>query len=376
MNRVLHVMSSLERSGMETMLLSSCSEWRRQGYECDVLATAAKIGPAAQQMRESGYGTFNIPFRSKWRYLPRARFVWGFYQLCRSGYDVVHIQTEAGRPLFALLAKLAGVRRIAVTPHNVFNFRGMLRARKFCERHFIRMLGGRFGMISDGVSKCEWETFRVKGVRIWNWLDTMQFRPPSIEERTAARQSLGVQKDEFVLVSVGNCNSAKNHGAILRALPLLPDTIHPLYVHIGREEPESSERKLAAELKIEGKVRFMGSQADSLHFLWAADVFVMPSIIEGFSIAAIEAIAAGTPALFADVSGLSEVAAGTRWTNFTSTTPESVAAGLTKVAAIEPAERRARALADSQIIRERFSIENGVRSIVNGLYGENSPERF
>ena len=159
-------------------------------------------------------------------------------------------------------------------------------------------------------------------------------------------------------------------------MPLLPDTIHPLYVHIGREEPESSERKLAAELKIEGKVRFMGSQADSLHFLWAADVFVMPSIIEGFSIAAIEAIAAGTPALFADVSGLSEVAAGTRWTNFTSTTPESVAAGLTKVAAIEPAERRARALADSQIIRERFSIENGVRSIVNGLYGENSPERF
>ena len=371
MRRVLHVMSSLERSGMETMLLSSSSEWRLQGYECDVLATAAKIGPAAQRMRECGYGVFHIPFRSKWRYFPRAKFISDFYRLCRSGYDVVHIQTEAGRPVFAMLAKLAGVRQIAVTPHNVFNFRGVLRARKFCERHFIRILGGRFGMISDGVSKCEWETFRIKGVRIWNWLDTTQFRPPSIEERTAARQSLGVQKDEFIIVSVGNCNSAKNHGAILRALPLLPDTIHPLYVHIGREEPEFSERQLAAELKIEGKVRFMGSQADSLHFLWAADVFVMPSLYEGLPIAAIEAVAAGVPLVCSAVEGLSDVVAETKWTVPTSTTPESVAEGLAKVASIGTSERRQRALADSLHVRERFSVQNGVRSITNGLYGEN-----
>lgn len=359
---------------MEMMLLSSSSEWRLQGYECDVLATSATEGPAAQEIREAGYEVFHIPFRGKWHFLPRAKFVWEFYRLCGAGYDVVHIQTEAGRPMFALLAKLAGVRRIAVTPHNVFNFRGVLRARKFCERHLIAMLGGRFGMISDGVSKCEWDRYRIKGVRIWNWLDTSHFKPPSSDERAAARQSLGVRQNEFVIVSVGNCNSAKNHQAVLKALRLLPDTIHPLYLHVGREEPGLSERTLAAELKIEGRVRFLGSQADSLQFLWAADLFVMPSINEGFSIAAIEALSAGTPVLFADVSGLSEVASDTRWTNFTSNTPESVAEGVVKIAAIEASERSQRALEDSQLIRERFSIQNGVRSITNGLYGENTPE--
>ena len=119
MKRVLHVLNSLQRSGMEMMLLNSAAEWRALGYECDILATANTVGPIAEPLRESGYAVFHIPFRSKQRYLPRRKFVSEFYQLCKSGYDVVHIHTEAGRPVFALLARLAGVQRIAVTPHDV-----------------------------------------------------------------------------------------------------------------------------------------------------------------------------------------------------------------------------------------------------------------
>jgi glycosyltransferase involved in cell wall biosynthesis len=359
---------------MEMMLLSSFEEWRRHGYECDVLATGDTVGPAAQQIRDSGYGVFHIALRSKWRYLPRLKFVSEFYGLCRSGYDVVHIHPEAGRPVFAILAKLAGVRRVAVTPHGIFSFRGVIHARKFCERHIIRMLGGRFGLISNGVSENEWQRYRIKGVPILNWLNTSHFRPSSEEERAIARQSLGIGLDEFVIVSVGNCRSVKNHNAVLCAIPMLPATIRPLYLHVGREEPDSPERKLAAELKIESEVRFLGSQADALPFLWAADVFVMPSLNEGLSIAAMEAIASGVPVLFSDISGLSEVATGTKWTIFTSTSPESVAEGLAKVAAVEPSERRRRAREDSDLIRERFSVENGVRSIINGLYAEGTLE--
>jgi glycosyltransferase involved in cell wall biosynthesis len=229
-------------------------------------------------------------------------------------------------------------------------------------------------MISNGVSKCEWERYRIKGVPILNWLDTSHFQPSSQEQRATARQSLGIGQDEFVIVSVGNCRSVKNHDAVLRAIPMLPATIRPLYLHVGREDPGCSERKLAAELKIESRVRFLGSQADALPFLWAADAFVMPSINEGLSIAAMEAIASGAPVLFSNIAGLSEIATGTKWTTFTSTSPESVAEGLAKVAAIEASERRQRALTDSQLIRERFSIQNGVRSITDGLYGKVMPE--
>ena len=357
---------------MEMMLLNSNSEWLDRGYECDVLATADSVGSLAEQMRACGYAVHHFPFRSRLSLLPRFDFVRRYFLLCRSGYDIVHIHSEAGSPLFALIAWLAGVKRIAVTPHNTFRFRGLLRLRKLCERYIVRLLGGRFGMISDGVSACEWERFRNKGVRIRNWFNAARFVPPVPLERSAARQSFGAQPEDFVIVSVGNCNAAKNHEAMLRAIPLLPSTLQPLYLHIGREAPGCPERKLADTLGILDKVRFLGSQAEVLPFLWAADVFVMPSLHEGLGIAAIEAVASGVPLVCSQVDGLSDIAAATHNTILTETAPESIATGIARVAALPLAERRNRALADGRLVREHFSIRNGVQSIIAGLYADDT----
>src|SRR5215469_5283267 len=101
MKRVLHVMASLERSGMEMMLLCSSEQWRQAGYSCDVLATKREIGPIADQVRAAGYGVLHIPFRSRRRYLPSRSLVPEFFRLCRKNrYDIVHIHTEAATPIF------------------------------------------------------------------------------------------------------------------------------------------------------------------------------------------------------------------------------------------------------------------------------------
>jgi len=368
MKRILHVLRSLERSGMEMMLLSSAEEWHRQGYVCDVLATGRDIGYIAGDFRERGYGVFHLPFRGGLRYLPRFRFLVEFYRLCRSGYDVIHIHTEAGPPLFATIAKLARVPCIAVTPHNVFRFHGALRWRKWVERKFVRLLGAKYGMISEGVKRCEWETFRNRGVRIWNWLDTDHFRPPNADERRDARRTLNVDDEEFVIVSVGNCNKAKNHSALIKAVSLLPGSINPVYYHVGREHPEFPERSLAAELGIESKARFAGSVQDPLPFLWAADAYAMPSLNEGFPISAIEAVASGVILVCSDRGGLSDVASETQSTILTSIEPESIAEGLAKVGEWRHAERQTRGAVDSALICQRHSIEAGVRSLVEGLY--------
>jgi glycosyltransferase involved in cell wall biosynthesis len=373
MRRVLHVLHNLERSGMEIMLLNSRTAWRRHGYECDVLATADEPGPLVQSMRAAGYLVFHFPLRGRFRRLPRLDSAWRFFRLCRSGYDVVHIHTESGPPLFTLIARLAGVRRIAVTPHNTFRFDGLLRWRKLCERFFVRLLGGRYGMISDGVRDCEQERFANTGVPISNWIDTVRFRPPTTEERLSARHLLGTRPQDFILVSIGNCNRAKNHEVVLRAIPLLPTAMRPLYVHIGREEPDHSERRLATDLGIHDRVLFLGSQTDVLPYLWAADAFVMPSLHEGLGVAAIEAVAAGALLICSHVAGISDVAEATASTILTSTTPESVAEGIAYAASLPVAELRGRALSDSASVRERYSIQQGVQSVVTNLYDEDEP---
>jgi glycosyltransferase involved in cell wall biosynthesis len=369
MTRVLHVMGSLERSGMEMMLMSSSGQWRRAEYSCDVLATKREIGPLAEEMRTAGYGMFHIPFRSTRRYLPNRRLIPEFFRLCRNNrYDIVHIHTEAATPIFAILAKLAGVRNIVLSVHNTFLFDGALRTRKRLERLLIRTLGGRYGMVSTAVMECEQQRFHNPGVRLWNWLDTEYFRPPSAEERQAARQSLGCTEEQFVLVSVANCNHAKNHSALLRALPQAKQAGSVLYLHVGKEEPEKPELVLVKRLGIENQVRFMGSQPDPRLFFWAADVFVMPSLHEGLAISPLEAIASGCPAVLAEVSGLKEIATETKWAISVTPDEESIAAGLCRVATIPAEIRRSRAVEDSARIRERFSVQRGVQVMIEGLY--------
>jgi glycosyltransferase involved in cell wall biosynthesis len=373
MKRVLHVLNSLERSGLEMMLLSSATEWARWGFGCDVLATSPEIGPLAPQMREAGYGVFHIPMRSRHRYLPRARFCSEFRRLCRSGYDVVHIHTEAAVPLLFALAKLAAVPCLAVTPHNTYWFTGLLRGRKMVERRLVRLFGGRYGMISDGVMECEKQNFGNAGVRTWNWVDTTHSRPPTEAERVAARYFAGCEPGRLVILSVGNCNAFKNHQELLRAIATLPASLNPIYLHVGREADDHAEQALAAELGIDGQVRFLGSQENIREFLWAADVYVMPSLREGLSIAALEAIASGTTAVLSNVAGLAEIASHTQFTRLVAPEAKAIAATLVDVAATTPELRRDRALADSEMVRRKFSAANGIRSVVQGLYAPQLP---
>ncbi|WP_035347947.1 glycosyltransferase [Edaphobacter aggregans] len=368
MKRVLHIMGSLERSGMEMMLMSSAEQWRCAGYSCDLLATKHDVGPLAEEMRRVGYGIWHIPFRSGRRYLPSRRLIPEFFRLCKQNrYDIVHIHTEAATPIFVILAKLAGVSNIVLSVHSTFLFDGLLRTRKKLERMLIRALGGRYGMVSDAVMECERERFHNPGVRVWNWLDTEYFRPPSAEERQLARQSLGCTDGQFVLVSVGNCSRIKNHSALLRALPQLKQ-VPFLYLHVGKEEPARPELALAAQLGLENEVRFMGSQPDPRLFFWAADVFVMPSLYEGLGNSALEAIASGCPAVLSDRSGLKEIANETKWAISVALDEDSIAAGLLRVAGLPANTRRSRALEDSTRIRARFSMQRGVQVMIENLY--------
>jgi glycosyltransferase involved in cell wall biosynthesis len=149
---------------------------------------------------------------------------------------------------------------------------------------------------------------------------------------------------------------------------MLPKGINAVYFHLGSEEAHKPERALAAELGISGQVRFIGSHPDPRYFHWAADVFVMPSLYEGLGIAALEAIAAGVPAILSRVDGLSDIIAELRHVKATPTLPESVASALTEIAAMDTGRRLSDSREDSQLIRTKFSQEAGVRSNVENLY--------
>jgi glycosyltransferase involved in cell wall biosynthesis len=113
---------------------------------------------------------------------------------------------------------------------------------------------------------------------------------------SSLRAELGLERDDRLLLCVGNLYPVKGHRVLLAALALLRDR-HPL-VHLalaGRGELTAELQSLAWEEGIAERVHFLGLRSDIPNLLAAADIFVMPSLAEGLPLALLEAMFAGRP---------------------------------------------------------------------------------
>jgi glycosyltransferase involved in cell wall biosynthesis len=101
------------------------------------------------------------------------------------------------------------------------------------------------------------------------------------------------------LVTVAHLVARKRHEVVLRALARLDPARRPEYVVIGDGPCRLSLERLAAELGVADRVRFLGQLPNSNAVAEAAacDLFVMPGVEEPFGVAYVEAMAAGLPAI-------------------------------------------------------------------------------
>jgi len=119
------------------------------------------------------------------------------------------------------------------------------------------------------------------------------------------KQSLfALSENVPVVLCVGRLEPEKGHKTLLRAVRLIPDVVLAL---AGDGQLSEQLHTLADELGIASRVRFLGKRMDVPQLLDAADVYVQPSLWEGFGIAALEAMAAGKPVVASNVPGLAEV---------------------------------------------------------------------
>ena len=297
--RVLHVLGELRPSGAETMFCIAAPLFVEQGVEAEIVATGDQMGSYADELAEVGYKLHHISFSKS------PVFFYKLFCLMRSGnYDVLHLHTEQANFWIGLVALAQRSNVILQTIHNSFEFTGNLRMRRMIQRRISRFLGIKHISISPSVQATELKHFGLKTKLIPNWYNSSRFYKPSEGERKLARANLGIAMDDKVIVTVGNCSKIKNHGALIEAIALLPIELRPIYVHVGIEEDGEPERQLAKDLGVDDRIYFLGPLSDIMPALFAADIFVMPSLFEGFGIAAAEALATGLPAIFTDVAGL------------------------------------------------------------------------
>lgn len=104
---------------------------------------------------------------------------------------------------------------------------------------------------------------------------------------------------------VGRFHQYKDHTTLLRALTLLPEHYQLHFAGDGDTQQEC--KNLTEQLNLNNRVVFHGVLSNIPAFLSDLDLYIQSSIVEGFGLAAVEAMAAGLPVLGTKITGLKEV---------------------------------------------------------------------
>lgn len=352
--KVLHVLYELKPSGAEVMLKCAAPYWSNHGLSCDILAIGPQVGPFAPTLEEAGYGIGHLPNTRDLGFLRR------FAAHVRAGgYDIVHQHAEGMSFWYGLAAMFAGAK-VVRTVHSNFAFTGNLRVRRGLQRRLLAGLGARYVTIGESVCRNERERCGLASTVVANWADLDGLPPPTPEQRAEARLAWGFGDDDIVLLTLGNCASIKNHGALIEAMARCSDLPRLRYLHVGLEDEARSERAQVERLGLGDRVVFAGWLPSPRQALYAADLYVMPSLYEGFSIAALEALSAGLPAVLSDVPGLVDLRGIFPDLFYAPPTPEGMEAAIRRAVVLDADVRRKMADDYRHIALARFTAERGV----------------
>lgn len=149
---------------------------------------------------------------------------------------------------------------------------------------------------------------RIPGVGI----DVQRFqncaKDKAAKDRNVIRKRYNIPQDAIVLLSVGELSKRKNHQEVLKALAQMKRQ-DLYYLICGQGAMEKRLIQKAKKYNILKYVRFCGFQEDVETICRSADIFVFPSLQEGFPAALMEAMAAGLPCIVSDIRGNRELIA-------------------------------------------------------------------
>ena len=150
------------------------------------------------------------------------------------------------------------------------------------------------------------EDFNVPGERIRvipNFIDPRIFR----RGKEPCHRATLAPGGERIIMHVSNFRAVKRIPDVVEVFAGIQKEIPARLVFVGDgpERPRGVER--AEELGVADKVLFLGKHQSVDELLACADLFLLPSKNESFGLAALEALACGTPVIGTDMGGLPEV---------------------------------------------------------------------
>jgi N-acetyl-alpha-D-glucosaminyl L-malate synthase BshA len=140
-----------------------------------------------------------------------------------------------------------------------------------------------------------------------NFVNCDEYTPIKDEAtRAEARRKLAAP-DEAILMHLSNFRPVKRVVDVVKVFARVARELPAQLFLVGDGPDRSTAEWLAHDLQIHEKVHFMGKQERVNELLPLADLMVMPSELESFGLAALEAMACKVPSIATRVGGVTEL---------------------------------------------------------------------
>lgn len=379
MRRVLHIVSGMDRGGIETWIMNVLRRLDLASVRFDFLVETEQPAAYDAEILSSGGRISRSP-----RFRHRGRAAARLYQVLRGErYDVVHAhgRHDMGWPLS--VARVAGVPVRIGHVHNVKDSHNANPVQRGYKRVMKRVLWENATWVL-GCSNAALASLygadavgtKAKLAMLPYGIDVQAFRRR--RSREDIERELSIPSGSWIVGHVGRFVWEKNHGFLLRVFADLARRDPRWYlVLVGDGRLRTEIEAQAATLGVRERVRMTGVRSDVPELVSAMDVFLFPSHIEGFGLVIVEAQALAVPCVLGrhlpdelDVHApivhrvplASDAAAVHAWADAAERARDSLET--------DPDQRRARiAAAHEQVARSHFNIARSVATLLERYYG-------
>lgn len=313
---ILHVIDALNIGGAQELLVLLADKTPRSVYQtlvCSIqVDTTMKSRIEAKGVAVYCFGRSRPTILSPWH------FISYFYKnirdiilLCRChGVDVVHCHLSDAEFVGILAGWLCRADRVISTVH----YPALLPERRASDlRNNLRIVATRIlyhladavVAVSDDVAEKLRTVFFLAPSKtrvVINGIDVEKIQ--GTLPKPEMLPSLCASAGQRLITSVGRLMPPKGHRDLIEAMPRLTGQFENLKLLLaGDGELRQSLDQRSRELNVQDSVSFLGSRNDVHDILALTEIFVLPSISEGTSLALLEAMAARKPIVATDIPG-------------------------------------------------------------------------
>ena len=297
--RILHIINCFSRSGgAEKLVLDLALAQKRRGDDVSILSLIEPASDNTDFLQIASDSSIPVSCLHNGKLLSPVLFIKLRNYVKDNTFDVVHAH------LFPTLYYCSLLRRyfksLYFTEHSTNN-----RRRKKIFSLLDRYIYKRFDCticISDEVQKKLVE--HVGGVNTEVVPNGIPLKEFSTAEPYDRKEIIGVEEGR-IIVMVARFIESKDHITLFNSLKHLPDDVH--VVCVGTGPAESLRKKYCEENGLLDRVHFLGVRRDVSRIIRTADVVVLSTAYEGFSISMLESMASGRPFIASRVPGVEDL---------------------------------------------------------------------